>query len=125
MATPESIEAEFAQSEYAELLAILKKSFSAEYDDLIATAVRRRNEGASDQAFGQELAERFQNIMRGKLKPRPTMAMVWNAIDATTATCMLATSPNFSSRKSENETSASCEGCPNCMSRNCRSYFPA
>ena len=31
-------------------------------------AVRRRNEGASDQAFGQELAERFQNIMRGKLK---------------------------------------------------------
>ena len=31
-------------------------------------AVRKRNEGVSDQAFGQELAERFQNIMRGKLK---------------------------------------------------------
>ena len=30
--------------------------------------MRRRNEGASDQAFGQELAERFQSIMRGKLK---------------------------------------------------------
>ena len=42
--------------------------FNAEYTDLIAMAVRRRNEGVSDQAFGQELAERFQNIMRGKLK---------------------------------------------------------
>jgi hypothetical protein len=68
MATAESIETEFAQSEHAELLAVLKRSFNAEYNDLIAMAVRRRNEGASDQAFGQELAERFQSIMRGKLK---------------------------------------------------------
>jgi hypothetical protein len=68
MATPESIEAEIALSEHAELLALLKKDFDAEYTDLIAMAVRRRNEGVSDQVFGQELAERFQDIMRGKLK---------------------------------------------------------
>jgi hypothetical protein len=68
MATPESIEGEIAQSEHAELLALVKQNFNAEYTDLIAMAVRRRNEGVSDQAFGQELAERFQNIMRGKLK---------------------------------------------------------
>ena len=68
MATPESIEGEIAQSEHAELLALVKKNFNAEYTDLIAMAVRRRNEGVSDQAFGQELAERFQDIMRGKLK---------------------------------------------------------
>jgi hypothetical protein len=68
MATPESIEAEIAQSEHAELLALLRQNFSAEYNDLIAVAVRKRNEGVSDQAFGQDLAERFQNIMRGKLK---------------------------------------------------------
>jgi hypothetical protein len=35
---------------------------------LIAVAVRRRNEGVSDQIFAQELAERFEAIMRGKLK---------------------------------------------------------
>ncbi len=68
MATAESIEAEIASSEHAELLALLKKNFTAEYNDLIAGAVRRRNEGVSDQTFGQELAERFQQIMRGKLK---------------------------------------------------------
>jgi hypothetical protein len=68
MATPESIEGEIARSEHAELLALVKQNFNAEYTDLIAMAVRRRNEGVSDQAFGQELAERFQNIMRGKLK---------------------------------------------------------
>src|SRR6185369_464668 len=68
MATPESIEGEIALSEHAELLALVKQNFNADYTDLIAMAVRRRNEGASDQAFGQELAERFQNIMRGKLK---------------------------------------------------------
>jgi len=68
MATPESIEGEIAQSEHAELLALVKQNFSAEYTDLIAMAVSRRNEGVSDQAFGQELAERFQDIMRGKLK---------------------------------------------------------
>jgi hypothetical protein len=68
MATPESIEAEIARSEHAELLALVKKNFNADYVDLIAMAVRKRNEGVSDQTFGQELAERFQDIMRGKLK---------------------------------------------------------
>ena len=67
-ATPASIEAEIALSEHAELQALLKKNFAAEYDELIAVAVRRRNEGVSDQIFGQELAERFEAIMRGKLK---------------------------------------------------------
>ena len=49
MATPASIEAEIALSEHAELQALLKKNFTAEYDELIAVAVRRRNEGVSDQ----------------------------------------------------------------------------
>jgi hypothetical protein len=68
MATPESVEGELALSEHAELLALVKQNFNAEYADLIAMAVRRRNEGVSDQVFGQELAERVQDIMRGKLK---------------------------------------------------------
>jgi len=68
MATAESIEAEFAQSEHAELLALLKKSFPADYAEFVAQAVRRRNEGVPDQAFGQELAERLQEVMRAKLK---------------------------------------------------------
>jgi len=68
MATPESVEGEIALSEHAELLAFVKQNFGAEYTDLIAMAVRRRNEGVSDQVFEQELAERFQDIVRGKLK---------------------------------------------------------
>ena len=68
MATAEGIEAEFALSEQAELLALLKKSLAAEYDGLVAMAVRRRNEGVTDQVFALELAERVQEIMRGKLK---------------------------------------------------------
>jgi hypothetical protein len=68
MAAPESVEGEIALSEHAELLALVKQNFNTEYTDLIAMAVRRRNEGVSDQVFGQELAERFQDIMRGKLK---------------------------------------------------------
>jgi hypothetical protein len=68
MATPASIEAEIARSEHAELQALLKQNFNAEYGDLIAVATRRRNEGVSDLVFGQELNERFQEIMRGKLK---------------------------------------------------------
>ena len=67
-ATPASIEAEIALSEHAELQALLKKNFAAEYDELIAVAARRRNEGVSNQIFGQELAERFEAVMRGKLK---------------------------------------------------------
>jgi hypothetical protein len=68
MATAASLEAEIAQSEHAGLLALLKQNFNADYNELIAAAVRRRNEGVTDQAFGQDLAERFQDIMRGKLK---------------------------------------------------------
>jgi hypothetical protein len=68
MATSASIEAELALSEHAELQALLKKNFNQEYNELIAMAARRRNEGVSDQAFAQALNERFQDIMRGKLK---------------------------------------------------------
>lgn len=67
-ATPASVEVEIAQSEHAELQALLKRNFSADYAELIAVAVRRRNEGASEQVVGQELNDRFQDVMRGKLK---------------------------------------------------------
>jgi hypothetical protein len=39
----------------------------------------------------------------------------WNAIEATRATCIEATSPKRSSRKSEKETRASGEDCVNCI----------
>jgi hypothetical protein len=68
MATAGSVEAEIAQSENAEVAALVKKNFTAEYDDLIAALVRRKNEGVSDKVFSEELAERVQQIMRGKLK---------------------------------------------------------
>jgi hypothetical protein len=68
MATAASMETEIALSEHAELQSLLKKNFNAEYNDLIAVAVSRRNEGVSDAVFGQELNERFQEVMRGKLK---------------------------------------------------------
>jgi hypothetical protein len=67
-ATPESVEAEIAKSDHAELQALLKRSFPDEYKELIATAVQKRNEGASDAAVGQETFTRFQAILRGKLK---------------------------------------------------------
>jgi hypothetical protein len=67
-ATPESIEAEIARSDHADLQTILKKYFADDYKALIATAVDRRNEGVSDQQFGQELFARFQEIMRSKLR---------------------------------------------------------
>ena len=67
-ATPASVEAEMALSEHAQLQALLKRHFNKEYTDLIATAARRRNEGVSDRVFGQELNDRFQDVMRGKLK---------------------------------------------------------
>jgi hypothetical protein len=67
-ATPESIEAEIAKSDHADLQALLKKNFADDYKALIAVAVDRRNEGASDQVFGQELFARFQEIMRNKLR---------------------------------------------------------
>ena len=68
MATPVSVEAELARSEHAELQTLLKQNFNGEYTELIAVAVRRRNEGVSEAVFGQELAERVQEVMRGKLK---------------------------------------------------------
>jgi hypothetical protein len=68
MATPASVDADMALSENAALQALLKKNFNAEYNDLMVWAARRRNEGVSDQVFGQELDTRFQDIMRGKLK---------------------------------------------------------
>ena len=55
------------------LQALLKQNFTAEYNELIEVAVRR-NEGVTDQALGQELTERFQDIMRGKLKYGPGRA---------------------------------------------------
>jgi nitrogen fixation-related uncharacterized protein len=67
-ATPESIDAEIAKSDHAELQALLKRYFADDYKALIAVAVDRRNEGVSDQAFGQELFARFQDIMRSKLR---------------------------------------------------------
>ena len=67
-ATPESIEAEIAKSDHAELQGLLKRHFADDYKALIAVAVERRNEGISDQAFGQELFARFQDIMRSKLR---------------------------------------------------------
>ena len=67
-ATPESIEAEIAKSDHAELQGLLKRHFADDYQALIVVAVERRNEGISDQAFGQELFARFQDIMRSKLR---------------------------------------------------------
>ena len=67
-ATPESIEAEIAKSDHAELQALLRRYFADDYKALIAVAVERRNEGVADQAFGQELFARFQDIMRSKLR---------------------------------------------------------
>jgi len=74
-ATAASIEAEIAKSGHAELQALLKQHFAEEYKDLIAIAVQRRNEGVSQEAFGQELLERFQQIMRSKLKYAATASM--------------------------------------------------
>ena len=51
----------------------------------------------------------------GSLNPRPTIRNACIAIEAMIATCMEATIPKRSSRKSEKETSASGEGCLNCI----------
>jgi hypothetical protein len=67
-ATPASIEAELMRSQHAELADLLKRHFAEDYNELIANAVRARNEGASDAALGQEIAARVQQTMRGKLK---------------------------------------------------------
>jgi hypothetical protein len=68
MATPASIEAEIALSEHAELQALLKKNFSAEYNELIAVAVRRRNEGVSIRSSARNWPSASRTIMRGQLK---------------------------------------------------------
>jgi hypothetical protein len=67
-ATPESVEAEIARSDHAELQALLKKYFADDYKALITVAVDRRNEGVSDAVFAQELFGRFQDLMRTKLR---------------------------------------------------------
>jgi hypothetical protein len=67
-ATAESIEAEIARTDQAELQELLKRHFNEEYKELIAVAVRRRNEGVSDEEFGRELFAQFQTIMRPKLQ---------------------------------------------------------
>ena len=67
-ATAAGIEAEIARSENAELQALLKQRFPDEYKQIIEIAVRRRNEGISDEAFGQELFAHIQAMMRAKLK---------------------------------------------------------
>jgi hypothetical protein len=67
-ATPESMDAELARSEHAELQALLKQHFADEYKELVAIAVRRRNEGVSEEESGRELLASFQDIMRPKLK---------------------------------------------------------
>jgi hypothetical protein len=66
--TAAGIEAEIARSENAELQALLKQRFPDEYKQIIEIAVRRRNEGISNEAFGQELFAHIQAIMRAKLK---------------------------------------------------------
>jgi hypothetical protein len=66
-ATPASIEAEIAFSEYADVLALVKRLFADEYNELMVTAAQRRNEGVADDVFGRELASGLQKIMRGKL----------------------------------------------------------
>src|SRR3954468_10764684 len=68
MATPASVEAEIANTDNAELQTLLKTNFSSEYGDLISFAVPRRNEGVTGERFGQELADRLQDMMRPKLK---------------------------------------------------------
>jgi hypothetical protein len=67
-ATPESIEAEIAKSDHADLQVLLKRHFPEDYRQLIEIAVRKRNEGAPDEALGEEVFGRFQQIMSAKLK---------------------------------------------------------
>ena len=79
-ATPESVDAELAGSEHAELQALLKQHFADDYKALVAVAVRRRNEGVSEEESGRELLATVQDIMRPKLKfaVAASMAMIDN-----------------------------------------------
>jgi hypothetical protein len=67
-ATPESIEAEIARSDHADLQTLLKRHFPEDHRELIEIAVRRRNEGASEHVLGEEVFGRFQQVMSSKLK---------------------------------------------------------
>jgi hypothetical protein len=67
-ATAESVEAEIARSDHADLQGLLKRHFPEDYRQLIEIAVRRRNEGALDQALGEEVFNRFQQVMTANLK---------------------------------------------------------
>jgi hypothetical protein len=67
-ATPESIEAEIARSDHADLQVLLKRHFPEDHRDLIEIAVRRRNEGAPDLVLGEEVFAKFQQVMSSKLK---------------------------------------------------------
>ena len=66
--TPKSVEAEIAASDHADLQALLKQHFPEDYRELIAIAVRRRNEGAPNHVLGEEVFGRFQQVMSAKLK---------------------------------------------------------
>jgi hypothetical protein len=67
-ATAESVEAEIARSENAELQTLLKTNFGEDYGTMIATLVKRRNEGATAEQSSQDLEDRLQDLMRAKLK---------------------------------------------------------
>jgi hypothetical protein len=67
-ATAAGIEAEIARTDNAELQSLLRERFPDDYKELIEIAVRRRNEGVADEAFGRELFSQIQTIMRAKLK---------------------------------------------------------
>jgi hypothetical protein len=67
-ATPATIEAEIARTDLAEIQTLLKQNFEEEYKELLANAVKRRNEGVSDEEFGRELFAQFQALMRTKLQ---------------------------------------------------------
>jgi hypothetical protein len=68
MATPASIEAEIANSENAELQALLKAHFADEYGELMKLAARMRNEGTTAEQLSKEVFARLQDLMRAKLK---------------------------------------------------------
>jgi hypothetical protein len=67
-ATPESIEAEIARSDHADLQVLLKRHFPDDHRELIEVAARRRNEGTPDHVLGEEVFAKFQQVMSSKLK---------------------------------------------------------
>jgi hypothetical protein len=67
-ATPASVEAEIAQSDYADLQALLKANFADEYASVIAGAVGLRNNNVPDGQFDEMLSSWLQDMLRPKLK---------------------------------------------------------